>query len=550
MGGKVSAALPAAFEYEQTTMWINPARLKLGHRIGTGPFGETWLAMLRRSMEDYDYYEDREVAVKMLHPVKGDHMRVLLDKLDDLFSKCQGVAGVCFLQGISVMNGKICLVMKSYEGSVGDKMARLDGGKLSLVNALRYIINLAQGILELHSKQILLLNLKPFNFLLDESDQAVVGDVGIPYILLGITLPKSDLAHRIGTPNYMAPEQWQPEGRGTLSSKTDSWGFACSIVEMLTGVQPWCGKSVDEIYDAVVRKQEKPFIPSGLPISIENFLRGCFEYDFRSRPLMIDILRVFKRTLAIGYCMRLLQLAIFQNVVFEVLGSRIPAENSGSGYTERFLSKDYLQVGDDVRFRMRANTSKSQDLPEGIVLDLEHSTERDSFALVKLYGIVDPFRVRISSLERITFDLEAGKWVPTEELYKRHSPVGILHSIHRDGYEILWKGDSSELQMAESYSTGQYVRLKGNVLSPRFDWPRKMGGARATGRIFEVLPTEVEAVTSIDHWVVKLLLIVLLIGSGLFIAKKMGWYSWAPGWLPPLVANIFFKDGVTVSTAR
>lgn len=162
-------------------------------------------------------------------------------------------------------------------------------------NFYRYIINLAQGILELHSKEILLLNLKPFNFLLNEYNQAVVGDVGIPYILLGIPLPSSDLARRIGTPNYMAPEQWQPEVRGPISFETDSWGFACSIVEMLTGVQPWCGKSVDEIYDAVVRKQEKPCIPSGLPPPIEHVLLGCFEYDFRSRPLMTDILRVFKR---------------------------------------------------------------------------------------------------------------------------------------------------------------------------------------------------------------------------------------------------------------
>lgn len=130
MAGKVAAASPASFEYEifesdkrlqtvvttskQTTMWIDPGTLKLRHRIGRGPFGETWLATLHRSMEDYD--ECHEVAVKMLHPVKDDNMRVLLDKLDDLFSKCQGVEGVCCLQGISAMNGKVGEVLLVFLG--------------------------------------------------------------------------------------------------------------------------------------------------------------------------------------------------------------------------------------------------------------------------------------------------------------------------------------------------------------------------------------------------------------------------------------------------
>ncbi|KAJ0091535.1 hypothetical protein Patl1_12483 [Pistacia atlantica] len=624
MAGKVAAASPASFEYEifesdnrlqtvvatskQTTMWIDPATLKLRHRIGRGPFGETWLATLHQSTDDYDEYH--EVAVKMLPPVKGDHMRVLLDKLDYLFSKCQGVEGVCCLQGISAMNGKICLVMKFYEGSVGDRTARLKGGKLSLSNAFRYIINLAQGILELHSKEILILNLKPFNFLLNEYNQAVVGDVGIAYILLGIPLPSSDLARRIGTPNYMAPEQWQPEVRGPISFETDSWGFACSIVEMLTGVQPWCGKSVDEIYDAVVRKQEKPCIPSGLPPPIVNVLLGCFEYDFRSRPLMTDILRVFKS----------LQNAVHSGGWTD-LESIIPAEKSSSGYTEWFLSKDDLQVGDMVRSRKPANSCKpdNMDVPEGTVVGLEHSTERDGFVLVRVHGIHDPLRVHVSSLERVTFGLAAGDWVRMKEEDKRHSPVGILHSIHRDGnvavgfigLETLRKGKSSELQMAESYSIGKFVRLKDNVLSPRFEWPRKAGGAWATGRICWVLPNgclvvkfpgrltfgedcssfladpaEVEAVTfstcpgmvkkyqhlEDHHWVVRPLLIAL----GLFTAMKMGIFvgrkvrggskmkkqptnvihtqhmdgqaTGNPGWLPPSVANILFKEGV--STAR
>jgi hypothetical protein len=34
-------------------------------------------------------------------------MRVVLDKFDNLFSKCQGIENVCFLHGISVINGKV-----------------------------------------------------------------------------------------------------------------------------------------------------------------------------------------------------------------------------------------------------------------------------------------------------------------------------------------------------------------------------------------------------------------------------------------------------------
>jgi serine/threonine protein kinase len=166
---------------------------------------------------------------------------------------------------------------------------------LENADAYRYGIELAKGILELHSIGALVLNLKPSNFLLNEQDHLILGDFGIPYLLLGIPLSNSDMALRLGTPNYMAPEQWEPEIRGPISFETDSWGFGCSILEMLTGVQPWFGKSTEEIYHSVVIKQEKQHIPSGLPSAVENVINGCFEYDFRNRPLMTDILHAFKR---------------------------------------------------------------------------------------------------------------------------------------------------------------------------------------------------------------------------------------------------------------
>ncbi|KAJ4849994.1 hypothetical protein Tsubulata_016228 [Turnera subulata] len=504
MAGKVVPAQPAStyFEYElfegdpdnlttvvvssnQPTPWIEPAKVKLRHRIGRGPFGDVWLATLHQSTEDYD--EFHEVAVKMLHPIKEDHMSAFLDKFNDLFLKCQGVENVCLLHGVSVINGKICIIMKFYEGSISDKMARLKRGKLPLSDVLRHGIELSQGISELHAKGLLVLSLKPSNFLLNDNNQAVLGDTGIPYLLLGIPLPSADMSCRLGTVNYMAPEQWQPEWRGPISFETDSWGFACSIVEMLTGSQPWSGRSVEEIYDSVVWKQERPRIPEGLPPPVENILHGCFEYDFRNRPLVTDILHVFKSS----------QNAAYSDGSWTGLGSTFD-RSGGSGYTKWFLSKDHLEVRDVVRSRRPPNSRKPEnmEIPEGTVVGLERETDRDCFVLVRVHGIHDPLRVPASALERVTSGLAAGDWVRLKEENRKHSPVGVLHAIDRlgnvavgfIGVETLWKGNSSELQMAESYFVGQFVKLKANVFSPRFEWPRKRGGEWATGKIWWILP--------------------------------------------------------------
>ncbi|XP_071697829.1 protein KINASE OF THE OUTER CHLOROPLAST MEMBRANE 1 [Rutidosis leptorrhynchoides] len=619
MAGKVVANRPStSFDFEivdddydqfttndasanHTNTWINSASLKLRHRIGRGPFGDVWLATRHQVTEDYD--ESHEVAVKMLHHIKEDNIKAVLDKLNVLFSKSRGLQGACWLHGVSIINGKICIIMKFYEGSVGDRMARLKEGKFSLDDVLRYGIDLARGIMELHLKEILLLNLKPFNILLTENDKVVLGDFGIPFVLLGVPLPSSDMTRRLGTPNYMAPEQWQPDIRGPLAFETDSWGFGCTIVEMLTGQQPWAGKSIDEIYDSVVKRQQKPHVPDGLPPAVENVVFGCFEYDFRSRPLMADILRVFESTKN-------------HDGNWTNIGGRVILDKSNlNGYTEWFLSKDHLQVGDTVRSRKPLNSCRPESMlvPEGTIVGLDTDSEQNGYLLVRVHGIHDPLRVHGSTLERVTFGLAAGDWVRLKKENKKHSHVGILHSISRDGsvsvgiigIETLWKGVYSDLQMAETFCPGQFVRLKSNVYSPRFQWLRKRGCEWATGRVSQVLPNgclvvnfpskltfgdernsfladpaEVELVsfsTSPNmikkyqhledfHWAVR----PLLVSFGLFAAIKLGLRvgkkigrsrsgtredqqrgdtaNANAKWLPTNMANIIFREGVTTTT--
>ena len=146
--------------------------------------------------------------------------------------------------------------------------------------------------MELHSHGILALNLKPCNFLLDNQDVAVVGEFGIPMLFAGSVAP-SEQTVWLGSPNYMAPEQWGANVRGPVSFETDCWPFACSMVEMLTGERPWGNMTPEEIFKAVVVKHEKPGVPKDFPPAVERVLKACFEYDYCLRPSFQEILRAF-----------------------------------------------------------------------------------------------------------------------------------------------------------------------------------------------------------------------------------------------------------------
>ncbi|CAI0430215.1 unnamed protein product [Linum tenue] len=473
----------------QTVPWINPFELKFKHRIGRGTFGDVWLATHHQSSDDFD--EHHEVAVKVLHPLKEDLGQKFVENVEGLFMRMRELQCVCWLHGISKINGQICIAMKIYEESIADQIARSKGGKLKLPDVLRYGIDLARGVLQLHSLGLLLLNVKPSNCLLDEHDHLVIGDFGIPYLLLGIPLLNSDVALRLGSPSYMAPEQWEPEARGPLCLETDSWGFGCSILEMLTGIQPWSGKSPKEIYKAVVFKQERPSIPSGLPPAVEHVISGCFEYDPRNRPLMDDILVAFESSQV--------SVQADEGWISPQRGSKSFQEKSPVvGYTTWYLSKDYLQVDDTVRSRKPLNAQKPQTLPlqKGTVVGTD--SERSGLVLVKISGVHNPVKIQESTLERVAYGLSSGDWVrlKADNNCSNHSRVGILHSIKRNGRaavgfagrEILWIGDVSKFEVTQPYYLGQFVRLKADISSPRFSWPRKGRSVWATGRVSRVLP--------------------------------------------------------------
>lgn len=89
-------------------LWVDPSILKLLHRIGRGPFGDTWLATIHNSTKDFD--EFHEVVVKML-PDAREHIHSLLRKFQSTYQHAEAVKGVCWPQGISIKNGRVSVML-------------------------------------------------------------------------------------------------------------------------------------------------------------------------------------------------------------------------------------------------------------------------------------------------------------------------------------------------------------------------------------------------------------------------------------------------------
>jgi len=150
-------------------------------------------------------------------------------------------------------------------GSLQDLMDE-KGGPLEIDEAMRIILQVLSGLRYAHNRNIVHRDIKPSNILLDEEGNAKLGDFGIAKILDS----KGVASTIVGTPPYMAPEQW--EGKTTTRSELYSVGVI--LYEMLTGSRAFPGKTESEIRKKIQRgefirpRQVNPNIPD----EIENII--------------------------------------------------------------------------------------------------------------------------------------------------------------------------------------------------------------------------------------------------------------------------------------
>ncbi len=133
-----------------------------------------------------------------------------------------------------------------YQDTVYLVMELLPGGSLAelvrkrllpLSDISRLLEQTGQALDYAHRQGIIHRDLKPQNVLLDDERNAFLTDFGIVK-LLGESTSLTQSNASIGTPAYMAPEQWVG---GAIDARTDLYSLGVMLYEMLGGHVPFTG---------------------------------------------------------------------------------------------------------------------------------------------------------------------------------------------------------------------------------------------------------------------------------------------------------------------
>jgi serine/threonine protein kinase len=157
----------------------------------------------------------------------------------------------------------------------GDLHKRITRNKgLPLPEALRYLVQIANGLRAIHSCGIVHRDLKPSNIMFRADDSLAIIDFGISKELL----ETSDITSEnmvMGTVGYMSPEAGQGK---PMDERTDIYSLGIMFHEMLVGRKPYIGKDPAD----VVLKHVKAPIP-WLPDRFKP-AQGLFEIMVAKEP--------------------------------------------------------------------------------------------------------------------------------------------------------------------------------------------------------------------------------------------------------------------------
>lgn len=256
----------------------------LGRLIGVGGMGAVY--------ESYQATVKRAVAIKIL-PSAMAQTPGYLERFAREVELMAHLAHPHILPVIEhgVDKGVSFLVMRIVTG--GSLEQRLHAfQRPSLYETLRVMQQVSSALDYAHKNKVVHRDLKASNVLFDSEGNAYLTDFGIAKLLVD-TASLTSTGQVMGTPAYMAPEQWQGE---MVDARTDLYALGIMLYHMLTGQLPFVAPTPLAVMNKHFNEKPAPpttfdeTLPAELNVIVETALAKRREERYTSAGALYEAL--------------------------------------------------------------------------------------------------------------------------------------------------------------------------------------------------------------------------------------------------------------------
>jgi eukaryotic-like serine/threonine-protein kinase len=150
---------------------------------------------------------------------------------------------------IEEINGQLAIVMAYLPGQTLRELIQAKG-RFSPEQAVPILSQIADALDYIHAQGIIHRDMKPSNIMIVEGtkgQQAILFDLGLAKGLADYS-SLTTTGTLLGSPEYMAPEQADPNRTNEVGSAADRYAFGIIAYEMLTGRVPFPGNTPSTLY--------------------------------------------------------------------------------------------------------------------------------------------------------------------------------------------------------------------------------------------------------------------------------------------------------------